>query len=334
MSKMKSRRSIVIAGLCGLALALPAVRSAQSAEPVKVRLAMLYLVHSAQLMDPLFPQRAKKYGLDVEVIRMQRYPEVQTALATGQVDFGALGFTNIGLMADQNYSNVKFVAGTSVGGQGLILNKGLNGKVRKWKDLNGLKIGSAPGGAADNIFRTLVRQHGVNLHIVNFPGMGPQALEALKRGDADGLVWWEPSEAHAVKAGFAEYSALKLEESPTGNINGALAVNTQFSGKHPQAVVDMLKTLVETTDYLKQNREEWTRLVSGKMGVPAEIVQESMKHLAISYEMPADKIAALLEGMAQFKLIKHDHKDAVAKFVDYSYLEKATGKTRKQLGGN
>lgn len=336
MPQMKTSWSALATGLCFFALMLPSLSSAQSTgEPVKVRLAMLYLVHSAQMMDPLLPERAKKYGLEVEVIRMQRYPEVQTALATGQVDFGALGFTNIGLMADQNYNNVKFVAGTSVGGQGLILRKELNAKVKNWKDLDGLKIGSAPGGAADNIFRTLLRQHRLNnVQIVNFPGMGPAALEALKRHDVDGLVWWEPSEALAVKTGVAAYSTLKLEESPTGNINGALAMNTAFANKHPEAVVNFLKALVETTDYLKQNRSAWTTLVSAKMGVPADVVQEAMKHLTITYAMPEDKIAALLDGMAQFKLTKQNHKNAVDKFVDYSYLEKASGKARKELGGD
>jgi ABC-type nitrate/sulfonate/bicarbonate transport system substrate-binding protein len=307
-----------------------------AAEPIKVKLAELYQIHGTQMFDPLFPERARKYGLDVEIVPMRRYGDVQLALATGQVQFGAFGYFNIGAMADNGIKNVKIIAGNSTGGQGLSLRKGLNAKVKKWKDLEGLKIGIAPGGASSALFLSLLKSNNVDLSKVtqvSFPGMGPEAVRALQTGDVDGLVTWEPTNARAALDGIAEYSTLKLEESPSGNVNGALAVNTDFAAQHPEAVVNMLKTLVETTDYLNKNHDEWTKLAAAKTGVEPRVINTALDHLSIYYEIPVAKTRTLLSILAEYGLTKKNHSDAVGQYVDFSYLEKATGKSRKALGG-
>ena len=310
--------------------------SAPAAEPVKVRLAQIYQIHGAQGFDPLFVERAKKYGIDVEVIPMRRYGDVQLALATGQVEFGVMGFFNIGTMADNSIENIKLIAGSSTGGQDLIVRKGLNAKIKGWKDLEGLKIGVAPNGGAHIIFQTLVKQNGVDLkkiEQVSFPGMGPDAVQALKTGDIDGLLAWEPTNARAVVEGIAEYSTLKLAESTTGNINGAVAVNANFAAKNPNVTLNMVRTFVETTDYLNANTDVWVSLATTKTGVSPTVVKVALQHLSISYDMPEAKIKAYMDVMATFGVTKKNHREVVSRYVDYSYLEKVTGKNKKQLGG-
>jgi NitT/TauT family transport system substrate-binding protein len=314
---------------------LLAGRSAFAADPVKVKLAELYQIHGTQMFDPLFPERAKKYGVDVEVVPMRRYGDVQLALATGQVQFGSFGYFNIGTMADNAIQNVKIIAGNSTGGQGLILRKGLNAKIKHWKDLEGHKIGLAPNGAASILFLSLLKANHVDTNKVtqvSFPGMGPEAVRALQTGDVDGLVTWEPTNARAVLEGIAEYSTLKLEESPTGNINGAFAVNADFAAKNPEAVVGVLKALVETTNDLNKNHDEWVKLAAAKTGVEPAVVNTAIEHLSIYYDIPEAKIKVLLDILAEYGLTKNNHRGDVPQYVDFSYLEKATGKSGKALG--
>jgi ABC-type nitrate/sulfonate/bicarbonate transport system substrate-binding protein len=308
---------------------------ALAADLVKVKLAELYQIHGTQMFDPLFPERAKKYGVDVEVVPMRRYGDVQLALATGQVQFGSFGYFNIGTMADNNIRNVKIIAGNSTGGQGLILRKGLNAKIKRWKDLEGHKIGLAPNGAASILFLSLLKSNKVDIDKVtqvSFPGMGPEAVRALQTGDVDGLVTWEPTNARAVLEGIAEYSTLKLEESPTGNINGAFAVNSDFAAKNPEAVVGVLKALVETTNELNKNHDEWIKLASAKTGVEPAVVKTAIGHLSIYYDIPVAKIKTLLDVLAEYGLTKSNHSAEVPQYVDFSYLQKATGKSNKALG--
>jgi ABC-type nitrate/sulfonate/bicarbonate transport system substrate-binding protein len=332
----RTRRAFGAALLGVAALALGVSGPGFAAEPVKVKLAELYQIHGTHMFDPLFPERAKKYGVDVEVVPMRRYGDVQLALATGQVQFGSFGYFNIGTMADNNIHNVKIIAGNSTGGQGLILKKGLNAKIKTWKDLEGHKIGLAPNGAASILFLSLLKSHNVDVNKVtqvSFPGMGPEAVRALQTGDVDGLVTWEPTNARAVLEGIAEYSTLKLEESPTGNINGAFAVNTDFAAQHPEAVVAVLKALVDTTNELNKNHEAWIKLAAAKTGVEQPVVKTAIDHLSIYYEIPEAKIKTLLGILSEYGLTKKDYRDAVPQYVDFSYLEKATGKGKKALGG-
>jgi ABC-type nitrate/sulfonate/bicarbonate transport system substrate-binding protein len=319
-------------------LGLLGVTTARAAgEPIKVRLAEIYQIHGAPMFDPLFVERAKKYGVDVEIVPVKRYGDVQLALATGQIEFGVLGFFNIGTMADNNITNVKLIAGSSTGGQGLILRKGLNAKVKTWKDLEGMKIGVAPNGGAHNIFRTLAEQRGVDLRKieqVSFAGMGPEAVQALKTGEIDGLLSWEPTNARAVVEGIGEYSSLKLEESSTGNINGALAVNASFASQHPDVVSNIVRTVIETTDYLNSNHDAWVSVATAKTGVSPAVVKEAIKHCTIHYEMPESKTKAFMKVMATYGVTKKDHSDVVSRYMDYSYLEKLTGKTKAQLGAD
>ena len=309
--------------------------SAFAAEPVKVRLAEIYQIHGAQMFDPFFVDEAAKYGVSVEVIPVKRYGDVQVALATGAVEFGVLGFFNIGTMADNNIKNVKIISGSSVGGQGLVCRKQINAKITQWKGLEGLKVGVAPNGSADNIFRTLVAANGADLNKVtrvDFPGMGPEALQSLRNGDIDCLLSWEPTDARAVVDGIADYSSLKLEESPTGNINGAFAVNTDFAAKHPKATLSMVRAVVEATNKLNGDHDLWVRLAIAKTGVTADIVKTAIEHLKITYEIPEAKTKAFMALMAKFGATKKDYSDVVPQYIDYSYLEKVTGKSAKQLG--
>jgi ABC-type nitrate/sulfonate/bicarbonate transport system substrate-binding protein len=308
-----------------------------AAEPIKVRLAEIYQIHGTQMFDPFFVKQAERYGISVEVIPMKRYGDIQLALATGQVEFGILGFFNIGTMADNNINNVRIIAGSSIGGQGLVCSKQANAKIKTWKDLESLKIGVAPNGSAHNIFRTMVAENGGNLDKItqiNFPGMGPEAVQSLKNGDIDCLLSWEPSNARAVVDGFAEYSSLKLEDSPTGNINGALAVNTDFAAKNPEATLNMVRATIEATDQINRDHDLWIRLAASKTGVSPDVVKMAIGHLSIIYDIPESKTKAFLDLMSKFGVTKRNHRDAVRQYVDYSYLEKATGKTSKQLGAD
>ena len=324
-------------GCFALLPVMVAFSSGYAAELVKVRLAEIYQIHGAQMFDPFFVKEAEKYGISVEVVPMKRYGDVQLALATGGVEFGVLGFFNIGTMADNNIENIKIIAGSSIGGQGLVCRKQINARITHWKDMETLKVGVAPNGSAHNIFRTLVSQNGADLRKVtqvDFPGMGPEAVQSLRNGDIDCLLSWEPTNARAVVDGIADYSSLKLEESPTGNINGAFAVNTDFAAKHPEATLNMVRAGVEATSQLNDDRDLWIRLATAKTGVSAEVVKTAIEHLTIIYEIPEAKTKAFMDLMAKFGATKKNHREVVSRYIDYSYLEKVTGKTAQQLGAD
>ncbi len=86
---------------------------------------------------------AEKYGLRTEMVPVLTNADQQRALQAGGAEIATLGYQNPAIMAEQNVTNVKVIAGLYLGGQNLIMRKGV--EVRSWKDLEGKKIGRAPG---------------------------------------------------------------------------------------------------------------------------------------------------------------------------------------------
>ncbi len=301
---------------------------------VTVRFGVLYQTHSASTFDPIYPDAAKKYGLNVQIIPFQRYSDVQIALATGRIDVGAFGYANIPIMAEQNTHNVQIIAGQSVGAQGITLRKGVN--ARTWKDLEGLRIGVPPNSTVDNEVKIVLKEERVEygkIHWVTFATMGPEVLQALKTGSIDGFVGWEPVRATAAIDGYGVYAPFDLKDTVLKNINGVIGANTGFLVKYPQAALGLLRALVETTDYLNSHKDERAKLAASKTGTSLPVTNEAIAHSTLTYEMYRQPAYLLAKAMYEFGLTKADHAPQVDIYMNYLYLTKATGKTKKALGG-
>jgi len=83
----------------------------------------------------------KKYGLKVDLVAMRRFPDLQLALTTHQVDAAVLGYVNIALMEENNIKNYKIVSGVYVAPGSLVLAPDVADKVKTWKDLEGTSLG-------------------------------------------------------------------------------------------------------------------------------------------------------------------------------------------------
>jgi len=116
--------------------------------------------HQANMM--VLPRFAEKYGLKVDLVAMRRFPDLQLALTTHQVDAAVLGYVNVALMEESNIKNYKVVSGVYVAPGSLVLAPQVEDKVKIWKDLEGKSLGTAPNGAVDIVFRALLKQHNVD----------------------------------------------------------------------------------------------------------------------------------------------------------------------------
>jgi ABC-type nitrate/sulfonate/bicarbonate transport system substrate-binding protein len=136
---------------------------------------------------------AAKYGLRTEVVATNTNAEMQRYAQTGEVQLAALGYQSPAVMAEQNVTTIKVIAGHYNGGQNLIVRKGV--KLDTWKDLEGKKIGVPPGTYVGVLFVLAAKSNNVDLSkvsIVNTTAVGTAELQALKNGDLDGMVMWSP----------------------------------------------------------------------------------------------------------------------------------------------
>jgi len=92
----------------------------------------------------------EKYGLRVQVFDAITNADQQRNIQTGGVEVGSVGYQSAAVMAEQNIENVKIIAGMYVGGQNLIMRRGV--ELKSWKDIEGKKIGRPPGTYAGILF--------------------------------------------------------------------------------------------------------------------------------------------------------------------------------------
>jgi sulfonate transport system substrate-binding protein len=275
---------------------------------------------------------AEASGFRVEYIPAGTNAEMQRNLQSG-VEIGTLGYQSPAVMAEQNVANVKIVAGEQLGGQNLIMRKGV--ELNSWKDLEGKRLGRPPGSYVAILFTLAAKENDVDLSkvsLLNTTSAGPAELQALKSGDLDGLVLWSPVIDRAVVEGYAYYPACcdigKTEKYGGGN--QILAANTDFL-KDRETAVKFLKAYAESLEFYVKNPEKAVRLITEYTGVSKEVIAEAWKHGI--WDVRAD-VRTMINVASQgpiFGFSKSDVSAKVPDYVDMSYLSAATGKPVDQL---
>jgi ABC-type nitrate/sulfonate/bicarbonate transport system substrate-binding protein len=276
----------------------------------------------------------EKYGLRVQVLDAITNADQQRNIQTGGVEIGSVGYQSPAGMAEQNIQNVKIIAGMYVGGQNLIMRKGV--ELKSWKDIEGKKIGRPPGTYAGVLFTLAAQANGVDLskvNLVNTTPAGPPELQALKNGDLDGFILWSPIIDRAVIEGYGYYPACcdigATKEFGAGN--QLLAANTDFL-KDRKLAVTFLKAYVESMDFYGKNPEKTVALVAQYTGGSPAILDQAMKHSRWTYRVNVQNAINVAKEGPKFGFTKADMSGKVADYFDLSYLAEATGQSVEQLG--
>ncbi len=304
---------------------------AQQPEKKLVRIASARGVHFVGLwgMGPF----ADKYNLRIEMIAAMTNADQQRALQNGSADVATLGYQNPAIMAEQNITNVKVLSGLYLGGQNLIMRKGV--ELKSWKDLEGKKIGRAPGTFAQILFILAAEANNVDIskvNLVNVTAVGTAELQALKNGDLDGLVLFSPTVDRGVVEGYAYYPpCCDISSTPTfGGRNQLLAGNTEFLKDH-QTAVNLLKAYVDAQEYYAHNPAKEIEVVTQFTGVSKDVVAEAIKHATLDYRVDVQTAVAVAKVGPKFGFTKTDMSEKVPAYFDLNYLAEATGKPVGQL---
>jgi ABC-type nitrate/sulfonate/bicarbonate transport system substrate-binding protein len=297
----------------------------------KVRFAYVVQVHQANMM--ILDEYARKHGIDLEVVPMRRYADTQLALMTGQIDAAVMGYINVGLMEEKSFRDYRVIAGSFTGGFGITLANGI--EARKWSDLEGLRLGSAPNSLAELVFKSTASLAGADLskiQLVSFTTGGPPMLAALKSREIDGFILWEPNNAEAALGKYGYYSSLDIT-APTQGINGLIAVNSAYLQSKRPAVVSLVRAVVDATNALNSDFERYVDVAVRGTGSTRDVVRESIPHGALDYRLYAKQAKVLLKILHEAKITGTDTSPAVDAQFEYSVLTEVTGQPKTLLGG-
>jgi sulfonate transport system substrate-binding protein len=322
---------IVITALIAALAWLGAPAGAQQPEKKTIRIATARAVNFVALWG--ITPFAEKYGLQTDIVVAMTNADQQRAIQLGGADVASLGYQSPAVMAEQGVSNIKVISGIYLGGQNLIMRKGV--ELRTWHDLEGKKIGRAPGTFAQILFILAAQANGVDvskINLVNVTAAGTAELQALKNGDLDGLVLFSPTVDRAVVEGYGYYPPCCDISSTTtfGGRNQILAANTDFL-KDRQTVVNFLKAFTEAEIFYAQHKDKAAQIITQFAGVSRDVVDEALKHATLDYRVDVPTAVAVAKEGPNFGFTKQDMSDKVASFFDLSYLADATGKPAQEL---
>jgi ABC-type nitrate/sulfonate/bicarbonate transport system substrate-binding protein len=323
----------LISGIFAL-LATPLLLNAEALAQDTIKVGYAVQAHQANMM--VLPRFAEKYGLKVDLVPMRRFPDLQLALTTRQIDAAVLGYVNIALLEENNFKNYKVVSGVYVAPGSLVLAPDVASGVKTWKDLEGKSLGTAPNGAIDIVFRAILKQQNVDqskVKMVSFGALGPPLLAALRDRDIDGFIAWEPNNADAVGAKIGVYSHLDLADNPSKGIQGILVVDEAFSGKNDAAIGKLVQALVNATNHLNGHPDEFAEVAFKGTGSSLDILKIAIPRGRLDTNLYQSESEALLDMIFSAGLTKRSTTNAVNQHFDYRWLMAATGKARNQLGG-
>lgn len=302
------------------------------AAPLKVKQGMA----NVPALSPLYllPDEAKKYNIQVEQVMFQRFADLRTALASGDLDIGAFGPQDISLAASQGVKSLVGVAGVGSGNDCLIVRKGED--VTAWSELLGKGVGVGAGSISWLKFTASVTEAGVDyrkLKIVNIMGGGGNYLKALQGKEIDLAVVWHPFCAQAITEGWGAYPSINHNQSKTvGGQLGVFAVNRAFLDKHPEAVQRIVVAYLDSLKAAQGNMERWAEIYAQKAGLALPVARESIRLTRLDSTLPLETIKRMTKFLAEIGIVQRDVSGEIAQYYTYDFLTRATGKTPAELG--
>ena len=265
-------------------------------------------------------EELKKLNIEVKRAEFVRYADARTALLSNSVDVSAVGPGDLAIVAAQGSKNLIGLSGVGSSPKYLVVRKGV--KIDEWADINGKKIAIAPGSAVWFQWAMSLIEKNVpytSFSPVNVQGGGTAFVQAMKRGDIDAMVLWEPFESQAVAEGDA-YFATKLDYSQSKAVGaelGMLAASGEAMSTKKELVRRFLWAYFKAEEQLIKNNEEFAKAYSAYTGLPMNVTRESAKIIKLGGVLNKDQVSRLAEAAFKQGIVQKDvTKEAAALYDD------------------
>ena len=310
MKRKKVTKTVIIALILVVLNSILTACSSQKESPkvtesknVTVRVGFFpNITHSQALIGKTNGEFQKSLGeYKIEWKQFNAGPEEVTALFAGAVDIGYIGPGPAINGYAKSKGDLQIIAGAADAGAILVSRKDL--PIKDVKELSGKKV-SVPqfGNTQDLSLRNLLRQNGLKdttkggtVEIVQVANPDVKAL--LDKGDIAAALVPEPWGSTLVKDLKANVILDSNELWREGKYTTAVVVvRTQFLKEHPDLVEKFLRSHVELTDYINNNKDKAEETVNAqiteltKKSLSKDILDAAFKRLTVTNNPEKDSV--------------------------------------------
>lgn len=218
-----------------------------------------------------FEKAFEKVGVKVTWNEFASGPPHFEALASGRIDFGAVGGTPV-IAGQSGNVDFKAIAVTSDGKKGNSIVVPKDSSIKELKDLKGKKIGVAKGSSAYNFLYMALNHAGLTDKDIEVIQLQPdEARPALDNGSIDAWSIWEPYATTAVFQTGAK--VLVTGEDLDINAPSFLIARNEFTEEHKDLTILFLKTYEEVRQHFSGNIEEVSKNIAKTEKLDVEIIK-------------------------------------------------------------
>lgn len=301
--------------------------------PVTVRVGYLKVIqwtHLADIARHVDPAKVK-----IEMKEFKTSNEVLVALTSGSIDIGDIGYNHLAAALERGQSNLEFIAGLSSKGSALVQRKAAG--IQSWNDLRGKKVGGSRGSTQYTQLVTGLKAHGMDVNkdvqFINLTSSTDMNL-ALRNGDVDAIMQWEPGASTAFVEGFGE--AVPGVEGPlydeTFKVSSGVAARKGFIKDNPAAVQAVIDGYYKSYQKITTDHAYWIDTFAKLVQTPKDVLEQASKNAQPDFGMDQADISRMMKALADSGTTKKDMFEELKSELNYTFITKASGKSAQELG--
>ncbi len=297
------------------------------AQPVTLTVGYQKVGHLAPIV--LIADELKKMNIDLKLVEFVRYADARTALLANSLDIATVGPADLAIALAGGSRNMVGIMGVGSSPKYVIGRKGV--QLDSWKDLQGKKVGIAPGSAVWFQFAATLTEKNVpynSFTAVNIPGGGANFNQALKRGDVDAIVTWEPFESIPVVEGYG-YFAKPLEYSQSKAVGaelGMIAASRVAWASKKDAVQRFVWAYLKAMEQLAASPDKFAEAYAQLTGLPLDTSRAAAAPIKLGGVVDLDQIKRQAAAFHKLGVIPKDVSGEIAEFWDTSFVKNAGGR--------
>ncbi|QXE92647.1 ABC transporter substrate-binding protein [Geomonas subterranea] len=259
-----------------------------------------------------------RQGANVEVAGVFRSgPDIMSAFAAGALDMAYVGVAPATAAVANGTADVVVLSQSNAEGSALVVASNGRHLVKTVKDLEGKSV-AIPGLSTvqDFLLKESLTKQGVRLDRVKFLVVKPpEMISALRNGDVDAFIAWEPYPAKASQMGVGRTLVSSGEMWP-GHPCCVVVADAKFLASHPDQVNAVLRAHRQAVEWIGKNRDKAVDIAVKYTGMDEKTIRSAMKTVHYNPTLDADGVrryARFLTGLGYIRI--KDVDGFIGKFV-------------------
>jgi sulfonate transport system substrate-binding protein len=265
-------------------------------------------------------------NVSMETVDFVRYADARTALASGSLDLATVGPPDLPILLSQGLTDVVALLGVGTQPKYMVIREGVT--IEKWSDLIGKRVGVAPGSTVWFQFVATLQEQGVpynELQAVNIQGGGTSFLVALRRGDIDVGIIWEPFESQAVMEGIAHFNT-ELDFSTSEAVGadlGVIMASRDAVDNKTEALRRFIWAYANEQRKITESKETFAKAISEFTGIPMDVSERVAAYIELKPELSLDQMKRQAKVFHELDVITMDVSEQLDEHYPADLVESA-----------